>query len=377
LRVLHLINGEYYGGSARVLTNYLEANARQAEVAVGVLFPGELERRLSAMGIATEVIGMRNRLDLAATRQVLRLARRWHADLIHTHQVRNTLLGRLASLAGGPPLVTHVHSPAFRESSDRMRNLVTGTIDRGLAWRTRRFIAVSRSLADELGRQGIPPRRIRVVANGIPLPAAADAGSRQWLREDLGIGQSDPVIGMVANLRPRKGAELLIRASAQLQSGGRPPTLVLVGEPFRDGSRDYAGELRALGDACGLGARLVMTGFRPDVERVLGGLDLFVLPSRFGEGLPMVLLEAMGAGLPVVSTPVEGITELISDGRDGLMVPVDDVGALAGAIGDLLTDPGRRARMGTDAREKVARSYSSDAMARGIEAVYREVLDDR
>jgi glycosyltransferase involved in cell wall biosynthesis len=120
-----------------------------------------------------------------------------------------------------------------------------------------------------------------------------------------------------------------------------------------------------------------MTGFRPDVERVLGGLDLFVLPSRFGEGLPMVLLEAMGAGLPVVSTPVEGITELISDGRDGLMVPVDDVGALAGAIGDLLTDPGRRARMGTDAREKVARSYSSDAMARGIEAVYREVLDDR
>jgi glycosyltransferase involved in cell wall biosynthesis len=326
------------------------------------------------MGIATEVIGMRNRLDLAATRQVLRLARRWRADLIHTHQVRNTLLGRLASLAGGPPLVTHVHSPAFRESSDRMRNLVTGTIDRGLAWRTRRFIAVSRSLADELGRQGIPPRRIRVVANGIPLPAAADAGSRQWLREDLGIGQSDPVIGMVANLRPRKGAELLIRASAQLQSGGRPPTLVLVGEPFRDGSRDYAGELRALGDACGLGARLAMTGFRADVEHILRGLDLFVLPSRFGEGLPMVLLEAMGAALPVVTTPVEGISEVVSDGRDGALVPVDDVDALAAALDGLLADEDRRHRLGQAARTKVAEQYSAEAMTLGIEAVYAEVV---
>jgi glycosyltransferase involved in cell wall biosynthesis len=255
-----------------------------------------------------------------------------------------------------------------------MRNLVTGTIDRGLAWRTRRFIAVSRSLADELGRQGIPPRRIRVVANGIPLPAAADAGSRQWLREDLGIGQSDPVIGMVANLRPRKGAELLIRASAQLQSGGRPPTLVLVGEPFRDGSRDYAGELRALGDACGLGARLVMTGFRADVEHILRGLDLFVLPSRFGEGLPMVLLEAMGAALPVVTTPVEGISEVVSDGRDGALVPVDDVDALAAALDGLLADEDRRHRLGQAARTKVAEQYSAEAMTLGIEAVYAEVV---
>lgn len=372
-RVLHLINGEYFGGSARVLMNYLSSSARQADVAVGVHFPGELERRLRAAGIETELVAMRGRFDMRATRQVLRLARRWNADLVHTHQVRNTLLARIASVAGGPPVVTHVHSPAFRESTRAIRNLATGAVDRALAGRTRRFIAVSDSLGRELRRLGIGADRIRVVPNGIPLPSAADPQSRAELRRELGIPSGDHVIGMVANFRPRKGAEVLIEAAAELARAGSPIRLLLVGEAFREGGRDYAAELAALGQRAGLGDRITFTGFRADSDRIIAGLDLFVLPSRFGEGLPMVLLEAMGSAIPVITTPVEGIVEVVQDGQNGLLVPSDDVAALRDAIRSLLSSPARRADLGTAARETVVTRYSSDRMAEGFEAVYGEV----
>ena len=121
--------------------------------------------------------------------------------------MRNALLGRLASIAGGPPVVTHVHSPAFRESTRAMRNAMTGIVDRALARRTRRFVAVSRSLAADLRRLGIGEERIRVVPNGIPLPEPTDADARAAVRDELRLPRNDRVIGMVANFRPRKGTE--------------------------------------------------------------------------------------------------------------------------------------------------------------------------
>ena len=372
-RVLHLINGEYFGGSARVLMNYVEAPSRHAEVAVGVFFPGELERRLRAAGIDTELIEMRGRLDLAATRRVLDISRRFRADLIHTHQVRNTLLGRLASIAGGPQVVTHVHSPAFRESTRAVRNALTGIVDRALARRTRRFITVSRSLAADLRRLGIGEERIRVVPNGIPLPEPTDADVRAAVRDELRLPQDDRLIGMVANFRPRKGTELLIDVAGRLAREGVPIRLLLVGEAFREGSRDYADELADRARRVGLDERIVFTGFRADVDRLIRGLDVFVLPSRFGEGLPMVLLEAMGSAVPVVTTPVEGIAELVDHERNGLLVPVDDVAALHGALRSLLDDPARRAELGQAGRATVVAGYTADRMAEGIESVYEEV----
>jgi phosphatidylinositol alpha-mannosyltransferase len=373
LRVLHLINGEYFGGSARVLMNYVESDARKAEVAVGLLFPGELERRLRQAGLETELIPMRSRLDLAAAARVRALARRWRADVIHTHQVRNTLLGRLVSVSGGPPVVTHVHSPAFRESTDTLRNVVTGSVDRLLAGRTRRFIAVSHSLAAEMGRLGIGPRRVTVVPNGIPVPDAATEASRAALRAELRLPAGEPLIGMVANFRPRKGTEVLIEAVGQLARAGTPARLVLVGEAFRDGTRDYAAELAALAAARGIGDRVTFTGFRADPERIIAGLDTLVLPSRFGEGLPMVLLEAMGAGVPVVTTPVEGIVEVVDDGRNALLVPPDDATALAHALRELVSDPARRSALRAAGRDTVIDRYTADRMAAGFERVYAEV----
>jgi phosphatidylinositol alpha-mannosyltransferase len=373
VRVLHLINGEYFGGSARVLMNYVTAQSRTADVAVGVFYGGELERRLVESGIATTRIRMRGRLDVTASRAVLALARGWQADLIHTHQVRNTLVARLARMLGGPPVVTHVHSPALRETSHRARNQMIGWSDRLLARWSERFIPVSRSLAEELRRTGVPPSRIRFVPNGIPAPPPPDPIVRAAVRRELGVGEGQPLVGMVANFRPRKGTEDLIAAAAMLVRQRVDLRLVLIGEPFREGSTDYGAELAAAARAAGIADRVQLLGFRSDVGRLLAGLDVFVLPSRFGEGMPMVLLEAMGAQVASIATRVEGSAEVIDDGTDGLLAEPRDVAGLAAAIRTLIADPDLRARLAAEGRRKVLGTYTAEQTARGIEAVYADL----
>lgn len=373
-RVLHLINGQHFGGASRVLVNYLEAGSRRADVAVGLFFYGELERRLASLGVATAVIPMRNRLDLRAAREVVRLARRFNADILHTHQVRNTLIGRLAAKVDGRRVVTHVHSPAFRESTSWTRNTLTGAIDRLLLPMSDRFVAVSASLAAELSRAGVRSDRVRVVHNGIPIPVTQSAEELRRVREELDLRDDFPVIGMTALFRPRKGTEVLLEAVARLRRRLPQARLLLVGPSFDGPGGAYGAQLRALASELDIADRTTFTGFRQDVARMLGALDLFVLPSLFGEGMPMALLEAMGAGVPVVSTPVEGIGELIADGENGLLVPAGNVDSLADAIERIASDDAFRAATASAGRATVETEYSAERMAAGLEGVYAELI---
>jgi glycosyltransferase involved in cell wall biosynthesis len=378
LRVLHVINGEYFGGSARVLTNYIESKARTAEIVVATFFPGTLADRCRELGVPTEVIRMASRIDPRAVREVVRIARRHSIDLIHSHQPRNTLVARLAKPITRRPLVTHVHSPAFRESTSRTRNVLVGAVDRGLGTLTDRYICVSESLRKELLRQRISPSRISVVANGVPVDSLPRLGSTtEQVRAEFGVAGDVFLIGMLANFRPRKGTEVLLEAVARARARGIPLHLLLIGEPFREEGLDYGQQLRERAAAADVSDAVTMTGFRADAERLLAGLDLFVLPSLFGEGLPMVLLEAMGIGVPVVSTPIEGIGDIVQDGRTGWLVPPGDADALSEIILAAAEDPQLRRDVAGRGREAILRGYSADRMSLGIESVYRDVLTAR
>jgi glycosyltransferase involved in cell wall biosynthesis len=141
-------------------------------------------------------------------------------------------------------------------------------------------------------------------------------------------------------------------------------------------SREYRQQILTQADSLGLGKTIDWTGFTRDIFRELAQTDIFVLPSRFGEGLPMVVLEAMAAGVPVVATRVEGIPEAIRDGQDGLLVEPDDPNALGEAIARFIGGQVDWAAIRASALKRHAEHFSDKAMAAGVAEVYRRVLPE-
>jgi len=217
-------------------------------------------------------------------------------------------------------------------------------------------------MAEYIEREGFDPNRIRVVPNGVPGPARLPNRTKPEGRWTLGVA---------ALFRPRKGIEVLLDAMAILRAKGFPLHLLAVGQ-FE--SPHYEAEIAARVRRLRLNDAVTWRGFSDDVADELRRMDLFVLPSLFGEGLPMVVLEAMAEGVPVVATRVAGIPEAIRDGLDGVLAAPGDPDDLARAIADVLE--GRRdwSALRASASARRAKLFSERAMAEGVAAVYREVL---
>jgi glycosyltransferase involved in cell wall biosynthesis len=214
--------------------------------------------------------------------------------------------------------------------------------------------------------EGFKPDRIVCVPNGV-------SGIKPYKRRRPIGGWT---LGIAALFRPRKGIEVLLEAVAALKGQGFDVRLRAIG-PFE--TREYQTEVLAKVERLGIADAVDWTGFVGDIHAELRRVDLFVLPSLFGEGLPMVVLEAMAAGLPVVASDVEGIPVAIRQGVDGLLVEPNDRGALAEAIREIIRpdSPLDYQTMCRNAREQHAAKFSAEAMARGVARVYREVLKSR
>jgi glycosyltransferase involved in cell wall biosynthesis len=179
---------------------------------------------------------------------------------------------------------------------------------------------------------------------------------------------------MAALFRPRKGAEILLEALAALRSRGIEARLRAVGafeEP------EYERATKQLAEHLGIADLVDWVGFTDDVPAELRRIDLFVLPSLFGEGMPMVVLEALAAGLPVVASRVEGIPEAVRHGSEGLLVEPRSVGQLAAAIEEIIAGQGELdyETLSRNAKKRHAECFSAAAMARGVAEVYRQVLE--
>jgi glycosyltransferase involved in cell wall biosynthesis len=257
-------------------------------------------------------------------------------------------------------LIYHVHSPTRRDSTRPVQNWINAQTERFSVRWADRLVAVSGSLAQSLEQAGMVRDRIDVVRNGVPVAAH---------RRNLQPPRGTWTIGSVALFRPRKGIEVLIEALAQLRAQGLNVQLHAVG-PFE--TESYEHKIKSLVRYQGLNDLVRWTGFSSDVSRELVGMDLFVLPSLFGEGLPMVVLEAMAAGVPVVGTWVEGIPEAVRDGLDGVLAQPNDADALAAAIRRVILDLDWN-DLQNSAIRRHAECFSDRAMAAGVAAAYRTV----
>ena len=241
---------------------------------------------------------------------------------------------------------------------------LTRLADRLTAGRSETHLAVSSAVRDSL--PAAIRSRTRVVRYGIETgEVRSEHEHRADERHRLGIADAEVLIGTVANLRATKGYPDLLEAAAQVIREEPAARFVAVGRG------PLEADLRARHASLGLGDRFTFLGFRPDAVRVMSAFDVFCLPSHY-EGLPIALMEALALGLPVVSTRVGGIAELVTDGEDAVLVPPSAPALLARALIDLVRDPPRRAAMAEHAR---ARSDELDAARsiRAVEAVYREV----
>jgi glycosyltransferase involved in cell wall biosynthesis len=217
------------------------------------------------------------------------------------------------------------------------------------------IVAVAEDLAAFLTGAGFPRGAIRVIQNGIPVPERPTwpgaPERRAESRRRLGIPTDGPLLVAVGNLYPVKDHATLLRATARID--GARVAIAGRGEEEK--------RLRNLADELDLGNRLNLLGLRDDVGEVLATADLFVHPS-LSEGLPLAILEAMAAGLPIVATRVGGVPHALDDGRAGLLVPPGDPPALEAALRALLQEPARAAELGRAAHARARSVYSLAAM---------------
>ncbi len=239
---------------------------------------------------------------------------------------------------------------------------------------TRRYVGVCDTIR-AAAAEALPDRP----GAAVEIPSTVDLGEfdgdRAEVRAELGVGGDAPLVGWVGRLDRKKRVEDFVAAAALVAERRPEARFVVVGGPDAF-MPEYAGELKALAAELGVGDRMVWTGDRPDVPRLLAGLDVFVWLAQ-GEGMPHVIAEAGAAGLPVVATRDNGTIEQLTDGETGLFVPHQDPPAVARAVERLLGDAGFRDRLGRALRQKVEREYAVPVVVRQWEALFEAVLAER
>lgn len=332
----------------------MESEARQAG-AVVIDVP-HLRRSLSPIG------------DLLALLWLFRYFRRERPAIVATHLAKAGTVGRLAAALARVPVRVHTfHGHVLDGYFGKLSTSVFLGIERFLGRLTTQFVAISPEIAADLDRLGIGRGKTVVVRLGLELDGLADH-PRGALRRELGIAEGAPLVGIVGRLVPIKAHGLFLDA-AELVARSNPEAQFAV-----IGDGELWDELHREVETRGLSGRVHFTGWRSDLGPVYGDLDLVVCCSK-NEGTPVSLIEACAAGRAVIGTRVGGIPDIIATGVNGLLVPSGDSAALAGAIGELISDSDRRRVMGAAGRRTVLERYGADRMVRELKDLYTNLLD--
>jgi glycosyltransferase involved in cell wall biosynthesis len=367
--VFHILPSLVVGGAERLVVHLVERLNRErfAPVCICLESPQgtHYEARVQASGTPLYFLGKGAGASWRVLQQLDALFRQYRPTVVHTHIIGLNYAYPLMFRYRTPARVHTVHSLAQHEVGVRI-----GAWVRILAFRYRIGHVVPVAVAEDVRttiRQLYGYLDAPLIPNGIPTDEyAPDPNRRRRWRQRHGLEPEAIVLTHVGRFAPPKNHALLIEAFAQVRTHTPLYLLLVGGGELEDAVRQQVVEL-------GLQERVRFLGVRADVPAILNASDLFVLSSRW-EGNPMSVMEAMAAGLPVVSTAVGGVPELVREGETGLLVPSGDAAALARALQALVDDPARREAMGKAARQHAITHFDIRHTVRQYEALYERLL---
>ena len=292
-------------------------------------------------------------------------------NIIHANSIRAGLVMTFATAGMDVPVIWHSHDILPRHPFSLAIRLVA------IAVPGTRVLAVSQAVANRFASPmarwfGINPVPT-VIRNAVDLNRFhSDPAGRRAIREELGLSDAQPLVGIIGQLTPRKGQLGLIKAFARVLAQVPEAFLIIVGEPLFNRDQEYRKSLEQAADALGISDRVCFLGPRSDVPAIMQALDVLVVNS-LEEPFALVVLEGLASETAVVATAVGGTTEMIVHGENGWLVPARDDNSLAEGIVQLFDDPRLRAKLARRGRQEVSAHYSAERYISDMQSFYRQV----
>ncbi|MDP7166381.1 MAG: glycosyltransferase family 4 protein [Nitrospinota bacterium] len=363
LNILHTEASPGLGGQEkRILLEAAFLRKRGHRVLVVGQPESLIGREAGQSGVPYRSVRMRTSWDPVAFARLLSLVREIRPDVIHTHSSKDSWLAGLVGRLLGVPVVRtrHVSIPVSGHPFNwayRLPSRIMTTADL-----TRRMLA-------EAGLCEFS--KVSVLPTGVDISRFNGEVSGASFRAEFGVPDGIPVVGLVANLRKSKGVEHFLAAARLVKEEGNATRFFVVGEGHW--GEIFQEQAKQLGLADGT---VTFTGYREDIPEVMAALDLLVIASTRTEGIPQVALQAMAMGVAIVGTDIGGIPEAILPAGAGIVVPPGDPDAMAGAVRELIREPGRFEQMGASGRSFVGEHHTIEKMLDETEQIYKEVVSE-
>jgi glycosyltransferase involved in cell wall biosynthesis len=356
---------EGMGGSERVVYDLARKLDRSCyEVTVVGFRDGPVRKLYEEMGVKVVVAAKERRLDLSLVRSLKKVFSEGRIDVVNPHHFQPFLYSSSAATGERVKVVYTEHSRWQLEQLSPLEKIV----NRVLLARTEAVVAISRQIEEYYLRTLLlRKKKVHLIGNGIDIGRFGKRNSRR-LRQNLHIAEHEKVVGMVANLRPEKNHAVLITAFSEVAGSLKDAKLLLVGLDC------MGGEVQRLAAQSNASDKILFLGQRDDIPELLGAFDIFCLPSIY-EGLPLTILEAMAAGVPVIGADVLGINEVVVPEVNGLLFPGNDAKKLSQLILRALTDRSLRDRLSSAGRQYVDEHYNLDRQIEKYETLFRTVCN--
>lgn len=371
ISVLHLISSSAFLGAERVVCELSSClDPCKFNVHIGLIGSPNMvveafEKALCGTSVLVTHFSCSGKISLSAVTEIQKYTDRNNIKIVHSHGYKSDLFALCVKTFSSHNLVMIATNHNWITSSIKER--MYRTVDTFVLRRFNQVVAVSDVLRNEMLSKGIRPEKVDVIDNGINVNIKVSPAVHSNVRDELGLSDKHFVIGCVASLTHEKAHVDLITAFAHLVKTFPESRLVIVGSGFLDE------ELRRLAATLGVVENIVFTGYRHDARELYAAFDVFALVSR-SEGLPMAMLEAMSASLPVVVSAVGAIPQVVRSMENGILITPGDIDDIVNYLMKLCQEPLLRESLGRNARSEVVTHYSVNRMARDYEHLYDKVL---